>query len=1249
MTNPGSYAPFATKTPCPHCKKLYTRVGNHTWRCPAKLQGVQASKRAVAIREKKRHIPPNDPESPPIGTQEEGQPLPLDLPVTSEAPGPEDSLDLDVPVLLEEPGPSMNARVQLDLGAPEAQESRGGDDIPLSGRPLRQTKLPGRFDDFVMLGDEPLQRRRSPSPPPVPSPSRSPSRSPSPPAPAFISLPNNAGLFRIHRHYQPLNDVALAVNPEESPARSPDRVFGRISSDQQEGTISAVDEFPAWHPHPNPTVAQLMKWHHVDGHSKSKGALDRLVHNVILQPDFDIRHLQGFSAQRETDRIYNHNVSSSKPTSQLPFEHYDGWIKGEVEVKMPRARNRVDEEDAPTICVDNVWYRKPYDVIKTEMNEPYTADFHLKPYKLFWQHPKEPSKPIQRVYGESYTSDMMLGLETEIMKKLHPRPEGSPEVGIIGIILYSDSTQLANFGEASLWPAYLTFGNWSKYSRLKPSSLAMNHIIYFPSLPKTVQEHYHWHFDKMASDAELRFCKVELFHAVWHLLISDERFVKAYTDGDLQECADGIRRLLFYRFLFYTADYVEKVLLACIKYLSTHPCPLCLTTKDKVHLLGTKLDMKRHSTSPRTDNDEVRTDIKKARAAIFDNGYSINNEDHVQVHLEGTSILAVQSAFSKVFQPHGLNHYEMFVPDSFHDLTGRISDLLKHNIRILAAKKKRHIEYLDARYRQVPPFGNGTIRRFKSKVSNFSKFAGRDYQDALECALPCWEGLFPDDLDSLIQDLLFTFATYERYCNLRQHTDSTIGSMKTTTTQLGDLFRQYKRAISPISTVETEHELQTRLKRDPKGDREARKKTFSLVNYKTHALGHAADAIVMYGTTDGTSTQAGEREHKRVKEKYQVTNKNKPEGQIAALITVQHKTARAASRRAKLEPIPPPDPSLHHQLPQNQNNPMEFHLLLNPKNPYDAPLKGFKSKLQRHLIARICDMDPDLVSDSELYQLSFVGGRFYRHQRFRLYYTSYDCRRKKESIGFRRRPHIMMLTGDPSDPHPYLYARVIGIYHANVLYLGEDPTYRRTRRMEFLFVRWLQFDESHQWGWKAKRLPRVHFLNAEDPEAFGFVDPAQVIRASHMIPAFEWNTTSELLPSNSIVRVYEEYHENKYDKEDEDWRYYYVNIFPDTDMFMRYRGGGIGHVEFHEFLRRLEEEATENDIPLPEYDDYGDVARVDEVEDDMDEDEEDDDGEEETFEEMFNRAMAGWDEDSDEDDGDNDRDSNGEDSGSDNE
>ncbi|KAL0057521.1 hypothetical protein AAF712_015842 [Marasmius tenuissimus] len=95
-------------------------------------------------------------------------------------------------------------------------------------------------------------------------------------------------------------------------------------------------------------------------------------------------------------------------------------------------------------------------------------------------------------------------------------------MGIIGIMLSSDLTQLANFGEASPWPAHLMFANWSKYTHLKLSSLAMNHIIYFPLLPKTAQEHYKHHFKKMATDAELQFCKVELLQAVWHLLISDK-------------------------------------------------------------------------------------------------------------------------------------------------------------------------------------------------------------------------------------------------------------------------------------------------------------------------------------------------------------------------------------------------------------------------------------------------------------------------------------------------------------------------------------------------------------------------------------------------------------------------------------------------------------------------------------------------------------------------------------------------------
>ncbi|KAK1235189.1 hypothetical protein PQX77_001594 [Marasmius sp. AFHP31] len=1120
------------------------------------------------------------------------------------------------------------------------------------GRCMRQTRLPKRFADFTLDGNKEVRQLQCPTPslplPPSPSQSQcslrstsrspslpheptplpfqpppgSPARSPSPETPIFISEPNNAGLYRIHRYHRPLNDIELGESTSD-PSRCPDRAFGPQSGVRNipEEPVTTTEP-PSFYPHPNPSIGHLMRWHHGSALMKSKADLDRLVREVLLQPDFTTNDLVGFSAQRETDRVYLHPHSTSDPDGKssvpLPFQNHDGWVKGEVKISLPRARNHVNESDAPTLTVTEAWHQMPYDVIRKEMSEPYSADFHLKPYKLFYKHPADLSHPIQRVYGESYTSDRMLSFEAEIQRQLRGCPEGSPEVGIVAIMLYSDSTQLANFGDASLWPGYLTFANWSKYPRLKPSSLAMNHIIYFPSLPKTIQEHYQAHFDKLASDSEIRFCKVELLHAVWHLLVSDPRFVAAYRDGYLEKCADGIVRHLFYQFFCYSADYVEKVMLACIKYLSEHPCALCLTKKDQVHLVGTAADFKRHSTHARHDTEAVLQGIAQAHNAIFPQGYAINNEEHVQVHLNATSTLAVQ-----VFQPLGLNHYEMFVPDSLHDLSGRISDLLKHNVRLInALKGKKAVEYLDMRYRLIPTFGNGTIHRFKSKVSNFSRFASRDYQDALQCAMPCFEGLFPQDLDNLIQDLLFVFATYESYSSLRQHTDSTIATMKKVTKELGRLLRQYVISVADIHTVETEIEIRSRRKRDPDGGKDPRRKAFTLLNYKSHMLGHYPAAIVAYGTTDGTSTQAGEREHRRVKNKYQITNKNKLEGQIAALVMVEHRQKRMTlpgktrMPAIEYEELPASDPSSHHQLPLNKNRPMTLGILLDPRAPYDPIIKDFCAKLYRHLMSRILDVEPTSIPDTELYRLSLVSDWFYRHQRFCVYYTSYDCRHQKEIIGYRRRPHIMTLANGPADSHPYLYGRVLGIYHADVFYLAQDPSQQKAReRMDFLLVRWFEFDKTYAWGWKARRLPRLYFPDANEADPFDFIDPACVIQASHIIPAFEYNTTDDLLRHDSMARVYEEYDEGQYVKEDQDYRYYFVNMFPDTNMFMRYHGGGIGHLQFHEQLYELELEATAGDAPIPEYDINGEPAAGTNEVVDIEEDDE-----ELSFEEMIRHA-----------------------------
>jgi len=121
--------------------------------------------------------------------------------------------------------------------------------------------------------------------------------------------------------------------------------------------------------------------------------------------------------------------------------------------------------------------------------------------------------------------------------------------------------------------------------------------------------------------------------------------------------------------------------------------------------------------------------------------------------------------------------------------------------------------------------------------------------------------------------------------------------------------------------------------------------------------------------------------------------------------------------------------------------------------------------------------------------------------------------------------------------HPYWYARILGIYHANVRYTGSNRSISRDpQRMEFLFVRWFGRDLSPKAGWKTKRLLRLGFVPGNDETAFGFVDPAQVIRSVHLIPAFAWGHTDKHLSGQKSVIA------RGINKPEDDWQLYYVGM-----------------------------------------------------------------------------------------------------------
>ena len=185
---------------------------------------------------------------------------------------------------------------------------------------------------------------------------------------------------------------------------------------------------------------------------------------------------------------------------------------------------------------------------------------------------------------------------------------------------------------------------------------------------------------------------------------------------------------------------------------------------------------------------------------------------------------------------------------------------------------------------------------------------------------------------------------------------------------------------------------------------------------------------------------------------------------------------------------------------------------------------------------------------------------------------------------------------DEGDMHPYCYARVVAIFHIDVKFHDPAETLPPiAKRMDVLWVRWFDYDSTYTAGWQARRLHRLQFVETDSHyEQFGFVDPSDVIQGVHIIPAFARGTTSRFL-GPSVARSFKE--ENI--ENDHDYNFYYVNMwvpslfhgfhmlmlvsrFVDCDIFVRFLGGGIGHMATNLYTAGLRptyhDNATSNEV-----------------------------------------------------------------------
>ena len=221
------------------------------------------------------------------------------------------------------------------------------------------------------------------------------------------------------------------------------------------------------------TVFRLMNWFYSGSNMKSAGELDHLVNDVILAEDFNTADLQTFSAAKELDRLDEH-------CNGPEFSKKDSWIETSVKISLPAENvKQKSESETPTLEVEGLFYRPLTEVIKSAFQDPVALSYHLTPFRLFWQHSSD--EPPERVITEMYNSDAVIE-EHEKIRSQPPVPGCNLETVVASIMLWSDSTHLANFGTAALWPIYAFFGNQSKYTRGKPTSFAAHHIAYIPSV-----------------------------------------------------------------------------------------------------------------------------------------------------------------------------------------------------------------------------------------------------------------------------------------------------------------------------------------------------------------------------------------------------------------------------------------------------------------------------------------------------------------------------------------------------------------------------------------------------------------------------------------------------------------------------------------------------------------------------------------------------------------------------------------------
>ncbi|KZT63857.1 hypothetical protein DAEQUDRAFT_679619, partial [Daedalea quercina L-15889] len=429
-------------------------------------------------------------------------------------------------------------------------------------------------------------------------------------------------------------------------------------------------------------------------------------------------------------------------------------------------------------------------------------------------------------------------------------------------------------------------------------------------------------------------------------------------------------------------------------------------------------------------------------------------------------------------------------------------------------------------------------------VSDMSQMAARDFKNlllvciqhalsvhgstSLQVAILTFEELLLQRYNEMLLTILYQFAEWHALVNLRMHMDSSL-----------------------------EHWC----------------KTFNADTYKVHSTGDIPNSVVFLGTLDSYTTQMGEFCHRSPKQLYKSGNKNNAAKQImlrerrktfmcclneslsgsTAGSSQDHGIQQPASGCLTFdrplhphhvqfhdsEPLPYTDPYMHHHISSTTGFPEHIYGFIQDLG-IDPAGTDFMPKLKKHLLLHLRgtaydDNEEEFTADELCSQIRInkntIKNTIYSHKVLRVNYTTYDGHHSQDLMNPQTHCDVMVHASDKGD-HPYWYAHVLGIFHADLLHTDLRAKNHSLQWMEFLWVRWFGLEPERHFGHDIAHFPRVGFVEETDKDAFSSLDPSLVICSCYLAPAFALAKTSELLCyANSVARPI---------SETEDWKSYYV-------------------------------------------------------------------------------------------------------------